>query len=393
MRSPAAGPQRRGDGAAAACSALLADYSLGIAAKELGELEPARAVIPPGARVHVGFRDSEDLAMRVSTARAIKRSGFVPVPVIAARRLLSERMLREYLDALRTAGAGGRVLVVAGDPAQPRGPYPDTASVIGSGVLEEHGVRQVSVAGHPGGHPAVADGVLWPALAGKAAMLGQRGLSGSVVTQFGFDAALVLAWLAGVRARGISLPVRVGLPGPASVRLLLSYASRCGVSVSAPVARAYGFSLTEPAATAAPDRFIRALASGYDARVHGEVKLHFNAFGGFAATAEWIGRFNGHHPRLRFEDFPGAEGQPVEPADEGGLVVDLDPVPETAADLQEPSGLDGEAGFLADLAGDDVLVPFALVGVAAGETPIAGRRARAGGGGAGRALRHRGRRR
>ena len=147
------------------------------------------------------------------------------------------------------------------------------------------------MAGHPGGHPAVADGVLWPALAEKAAALGRRGLRGSVVTQFGFDASRVLAWLADARARGISLPVRVGVPGPAGARLLLSYASRCGVPVPAPVAGQYGLSLTDPEATAAPDRFIRALAAGYDPRLHGEVRLHFNAFGGFAATAAWISRF------------------------------------------------------------------------------------------------------
>jgi methylenetetrahydrofolate reductase (NADPH) len=268
--------------------ALLADFSLGMTGKEIPDLERARALIPAGTRVHVGFVDSEDLATRVGTARAIRQSGFVPVPVIAARRLRSEAMLREYLDALRVAGASGSVLVVAGDPAQPRGPYPDAASVIGSGVLEEHGVRQVSVAGHPGGHPAVDDDVLWPVLAGKTAAIERHGLDGSVVTQFGFDAALVMAWLADVRARDISLPVRVGVPGPASVRRLLWYATRCGVSVSAPAARDYGFSPTDLAGTATPERFIRALASGYDTRLHGEVKLHFNAFGGFAATAEWI---------------------------------------------------------------------------------------------------------
>ena len=257
---------------------------------KLGELETASAVIPPGTRIHVGFTDSQDLTRRVSTARAVKRSGFVPVPVIAARRFRSEAMLREYLDTLRAAAASGSVLVVAGDPAQPQGPYPDTASVIGSGLLEQYGVRQVSVAGHPGGHPAADDKVLWSALAGKAAALEQRGLGGSVVTQFGFDPRLALAWIADVRARGISLPVRVGVPGPASTRLLLSYASRCGVSVSAPAARDYGLSPAGPAATAAPDRFIRALASGYDPRVHGEMKLHFNPFGGFTATAEWISR-------------------------------------------------------------------------------------------------------
>jgi methylenetetrahydrofolate reductase (NADPH) len=277
----------------AVLGALLADFSLGMAGKEIPDLERVRALSPVGTRVHVGFLDSEDQATRVGTARAARRSGFVPVPIIAARRLRSEGMLREYLDALRTAAASGSVLVVAGDPAQPRGPYPDTASVIGSGVLEEYGVRQVSVAGHPGGHPAVDDGVLWSALAGKAAALEKCGLDASVVTQFGFDAPLVMRWLADVRARGISLPVRIGVPGPASGRRLLSYASRCGVSVSAHAAQDYGFSLTDLARTVAPGRFIRALASRYEMRLHGEVKLHFNTFGGFAATAEWISQFSG----------------------------------------------------------------------------------------------------
>jgi methylenetetrahydrofolate reductase (NADPH) len=286
--SAATGPQGRSHDTAAA---LLADYSVDMTGKDLGELGQARAVIPPGTRVHVGFTDGQDLTRRVSTARAVKGSGFVPVPVIAARRLRSEAMLREYLDTLQAAGVSRSVLVVAGDPAQPQGPYPDTASVIGSGLLEEYGVRQVTVAGHPGGHPAVDSKLLWPALAGKAAALEQRGLGGSVVTQFGFDPGLVLAWIAGMRARNISLPVRVSVPGPASVRLLVSYASRCGVSVSAPAARDYGLSPVGPAATAAPDRFIRALVSGYDPRVHGEMKLHFNPFGGFAATAEWISQF------------------------------------------------------------------------------------------------------
>jgi methylenetetrahydrofolate reductase (NADPH) len=297
MPSPATGPQGRSHDTSAA---LFADYSLDMTGK-IGAVETAWAVIPPGTRLHVGFTDSQDLARRVSAARAVKRSGFVPVPVIAARRLRSEAMLREYLDTLRAAGVSGSVLVVAGDPAQPQGPYPDTASVIGSGLLEEFGVRRVSVAGHPGGHPAVDDRALWTALAGKVAALEQRGLGGSVVTQFGFDPGLVLAWVAGMRARGISVPVRVGVPGPASVRLLLSYASRCGVSVSAPVARDYGLSLAGPAATAAPDHFIRALASGYDPRAHGEMKLHFNSFGGFTATTEWISQFA--RPR-RFERAP-----------------------------------------------------------------------------------------
>lgn len=109
-----------------------------------------------------------------------------------------------------------------------------------------------------------------------------------MITQFGFDAAQVLAWLTEARGRGIGLPVRVSVPGPATARRLLAIASRCGVALSASVAEEYGFSLTEPTRTAGPDRFVQTLASGYDPRSHGDVKLHFNAFGGFSATVEWI---------------------------------------------------------------------------------------------------------
>ena len=65
--------------------------------------------------------------------------------------------------------------------------------------------------------------------------------------------------------------------------------------MSPPAARKYGFSLTDLMSMAGPDRFIRMLASGYDARVHGEVKLHFNTFSGIAATAEWISQFRGRY--------------------------------------------------------------------------------------------------
>lgn len=284
----ASSPPTAGNGDSVDEGSLAPGFSLDITTRELSELGPARAVIPAGTPVQLSFPDGADLAERVSTARAIKEAGFTPVPIIAARRLRSQRMLREYLAALRAASASESVLVVAGDPAQPQGPYPDAASVIGSGLLEAYGVRQASVAGHPGGHPAVATGDLWAALAAKAAALRRRELVGDVITQFGFDAAQVLAWLTEVRARGIGLPVRVSVPGPTTVRRLLAIASRCGVAVSASVAEEYGFSLTEPSRTARPGRFLQTLASGYDPRSHGDVKLHFNAFGGFAATVEWI---------------------------------------------------------------------------------------------------------
>ena len=101
----------------------------------------------------------------------------------------------------------------------------------------------------------------------------------------------VLTWIERVRALGIGLPIRVGVPGPAGVKRLLTYAGRFGVSTSAGIARKYGLSLTNLLGTAGPDRFILELGSRYDPASHGEVKLHFYTFGGLRATAEWIADF------------------------------------------------------------------------------------------------------
>jgi methylenetetrahydrofolate reductase (NADPH) len=106
----------------------------------------------------------------------------------------------------------------------------------------------------------------------------------------------VVSWIEAVRDRGIGLPIRVGVPGPAGVRRLLSYAARFGVGTSAGIARKYGFSITNLMGTAGPDRFIRALADAYDPRRHGEVKLHFYTFGGLKPTAEWIAEFRQKQP-------------------------------------------------------------------------------------------------
>jgi methylenetetrahydrofolate reductase (NADPH) len=96
--------------------------------KDIDALAHVRAVLPPGTRFHLAFVHSEDLAIRTRAARAVLRSGFVPVPVISARRLGSEAMLGQYLAELRAATANERVVVVGADPPQPRGPCTDAAS-------------------------------------------------------------------------------------------------------------------------------------------------------------------------------------------------------------------------------------------------------------------------
>ena len=269
-------------------STVLDDFSMEMTGKDVAKVENAASVIPPGTRINVTFLENEDLAMRVAAAAAVKRLGFTPVPHISARRLKSQEMLEEFLTGLRDVGATENVFSVGGDPAVPLGPYEDSLALIESGVLQQYGVKHVSIGGYPDGHPDIATDVLWSALEKKAAALSRLDLPGAVITQVDFDVDRVLAWVAEVREHGVDLPIRVGVPGPASVKLLLGFAGRLGISTSTTIAKKYGLSVTNLLTKAGPENFIRDLRAGLDPGRHGVVKLHFYTFGGFKTTAEWI---------------------------------------------------------------------------------------------------------
>jgi methylenetetrahydrofolate reductase (NADPH) len=269
-------------------STVLDDFSMEMTGKDVAKVENAAGVIPPGTRINVTFLENEDLDMRVAAAAAVKRLGFTPVPHISVRRLRSQAMLEEYLSALRDIEASDNVLVIGGDPTTPLGPYAESADVIESGLLEKYGVKHIAMGGHPSGDPNIPADVLIPSLQKKAAALAKRGIPGTIITQVDFDVDRVLQWLAEVREAGVDVPIRVGVPGPASVKLLLGFASRLGLSTSATIAKKYGLSVTNLLGKAGPENFIRDLQAGLNPDKHGVVKLHFYTFGGFKTTAEWI---------------------------------------------------------------------------------------------------------
>lgn len=266
---------------------LLQDFSLEMTGKDVPGLAEAQPLLPPRTRVNVTFLGNENVELRVSAAAAVKDAGLIPVPHISARRLASEDALTEFLAALEQDGTSAHVFAVAGDPHEPEGPYEDALALVRSVPLGGHGVQTVSISGYPEGHPDIGAATLWDALEGKAAALADQGRAGDIITQFGFDVDPVIEWIGQVRARGIDLPIRVGVPGPAGVRRLLGYARRFGVASSAGIAKKYGFSLTNLLGTAGPDRFLTALASRLEPARHGVVRVHLYTFGGLRATAEW----------------------------------------------------------------------------------------------------------
>jgi methylenetetrahydrofolate reductase (NADPH) len=265
-------------------------YSLEMTAKDHAALHAAAPLIPFETPVSVTFLPGEEQAGRVSAAKAVRAMKLEPMPHFSARRIGSEDDFASYLRAVVRDADVTRCFIVAGDPPEPQGPYPDTMSLLATGAFEEAGIMAIGIGGHPEGHPVMSVQQCWDVLQAKVEDIEARGMAPLIVTQFAFDAGAVLSWLAELRQRGITAPVRIGVPGPAGIKRLLRFAAHCGVGASASVMKKYGVSITNLLGTAGPDKLIEVLASNIGPQ-HGALRLHFYPFGGLAATAKWIAEY------------------------------------------------------------------------------------------------------
>jgi methylenetetrahydrofolate reductase (NADPH) len=146
--------------------------------------------------------------------------------------------------------------------------------------------------GHPEGHPKVVEHVLAGALDAKVSFARRNGLDLTIVTQFCLEARPIVEWLKGIRSRGIDVPVRIGLAGPAGLITLTRYAIRCGVGNSLKVLTANP-AFAKLLVDQGPEPIVRELAAsvGLGSTASpplGIAGLHFFVFGGFSKTMDWI---------------------------------------------------------------------------------------------------------
>jgi methylenetetrahydrofolate reductase (NADPH) len=270
----------------AAIATLARTASIETAARNLAEIDTYASLVPAGTDVYVAALPGMPYHHVASTARRLRQVGMNPVPHVTPRLLASRAAAEDFLGRLRDDAGVTRALLVAGD-GEPVGPYESSAQFLATGLLEAHGIRSVGIGGYPEGHPRVPEAALAVALDRKIEEAARRGIALFVVTQFCFEGEVVLDWLARLRARGLTLPVRVGVAGPASIRALLNYAVRCGIGNSIRALRTQAISLPRLLAEHGPDRVVRRLAEGGAGL--GIAGLHCFPFGGFARSARWLG--------------------------------------------------------------------------------------------------------
>jgi methylenetetrahydrofolate reductase (NADPH) len=294
------------EGAKQRIQGLVADFSIEITPATATRHAALADLLPVGTRVYVAFVPGEDHRSVAATAVRVRREGLVPVPHFPARSLVDRAQLDDYLRRVTTEAGVDEVLVIGGGIDLPRGAFASTSSLLDTGLFEAYGIRVIGLAGHPEGQRQLSAPGAATTLEQKLAYARQTAAAVRLVTQFMFEAEPLFAWERTIRARGSQLPIHVGVPGPATVRSLLSYARLCGAGNSVRVLTRHAGNLLKLASLSYPDALLAALARHRgdhpDCRLE---RLHFYPFGGLARTARWLeavraGAFTLHDDGLGF---------------------------------------------------------------------------------------------
>lgn len=271
---------------------LLRGFSLEVSSRDGKALERGGEALPAGTEVFITWIPGDTHHRTVAAATRLRAAGLEPVPHVGARYLASYTQLADFLARLSGEAGVDRCLVIGGDVDKPVGPYDSSLRMLETGLFAKYGIKRIGVAGYPEGHPKIAPTSLDAALDGKLALTRDQGLELRIVTQFCFEAAPILAWLRGLRARGITAPVRVGLAGPASVTTLMKYALRCGVGNSVRALTLRGPAIARILSESKPDALVQELAGAQGQEpALGIAGLHLFSFGGLQRTADWARSF------------------------------------------------------------------------------------------------------
>lgn len=230
--------------------------------------------------VAVTVSPSRGLEPTLALTERLAAAGRQVVPHLAARMVRDRVELAEIVQRLLAAGVDS-VFVPAGDAAS-HGAYDGSLSLLRDLSSMGRPFRQVGITGYPESHPHIHDDVT------VQAMWDKREHATHIVSNLTFDPARVLSWLGRLRARGVELPVLLGVPGPVHRAKLLAMATTIGVGESTRfLARNAGLfaRLTAPGGFTG-ERFVSSCAAGLQepAQVAG---LHVFTFNQVAETEAW----------------------------------------------------------------------------------------------------------
>ena len=283
--------------AGASLEPFLEGYSIEVMPRTASKIEDFRALLPKGTRVYIAHIEGTPIDEMVETAKRLTDAGYPVMPHFPARIIKDKAVLADWISRYQGEAGVDQALLLAGGVAQPHGDFHSSMQLLETGLFDKAGFKRLHVAGHPegnrdidpdGSHAQVNDALTW-----KQDFSTRTDAKMALVTQFAFDADPIIAWCDRLRARGITLPVHIGIAGPAKLQTLIKFAIACGVGPSVKVLQKRAMDVTKLLMPYEPTEVLQALAAHKAANPDFQIdQVHFFPLGGIKATAEWA-RDNG----------------------------------------------------------------------------------------------------
>ncbi|WP_299827748.1 methylenetetrahydrofolate reductase [uncultured Roseobacter sp.] len=272
--------------------AFLLDYSIEVMPRTAEKVENFRDLLPEGTRVYIAHIEGTPIEDMVATAKRLNADGYPVMPHFPARIIKDKATLADWIARYQGEADVDQALLLAGGVATPHGDFDSSMQLMETGLFDEAGFKRLHVAGHPEGNRDIdADGSMTnvtAALHWKNDFQSRTDAQMALATQFAFDAKPIITWADDLAAQGITLPVHIGIAGPAKLQTLIKFAIACGVGPSLKVLQKRAMDVTKLLLPYEPTDVVTELATHKAANPDFNItNVHFFPLGGIKTNATW----------------------------------------------------------------------------------------------------------
>ena len=244
------------------------------------------------SNIYVTYLPNEDMNKVIDTAKNLTLEGYNVIPHLPARTISNNEELEKYIKSLSEESGCSKILVIGGGGNQ-KGSIKSSIEILETDLLSKYNFEEVGLAGHPEGNPDVKQIDLDNAIIQKNKFSKKTDFKMYLATQFFFEAKSLKEWELHLSSLENNLDIHAGIPGPATLKTLLSYATSCGIGNSIRFLSKQALNITKLATTKSPDKLIYDLASYQIENPKTKLKkIHFYAFGGIKKTSDWLKTVN-----------------------------------------------------------------------------------------------------
>ena len=247
-------------------------------------------ILDKNSTVFVTFLSGSSFNDTLSTVKQLYNDGMRPVPHLAARAIPNKAFLEENLKILQGEYGVDEILLIGGALSQPIGDFSSSIEILRTGLFEKYGINKIGLAGHPEGTQDFSKQELSKAIIEKNQYAEQSPIDFYITTQFCFEAEPIIKWDQYMRQEyGNKLPIHIGIPGLASIKMLIRHARACGIGNSMRVLTKQAANITKLLSVNTPDRLVYELAL-YCAKNPecGIKQTHLYPLGGLIKSVEWL---------------------------------------------------------------------------------------------------------